>query len=407
MIGVPNAMSAVPEDWKADLRSHYGNGINRLLPYLLKALSVSWLTLCILLAGSALYNLFQIQSLRTETAHRRQVESQIETLLIRSTALRHLDQQINPATLEYRLARSGYANPKDLIQQLEAQIEQIQEADRDYGLGDWTSQLQVTLQKIGKAHGADRGKAPSTPSYSESISGLLEEWFSTAERLSQFGKSLSGIQEERSIELQRNNVLLAVAVLGFSLALVGLKLWQHARDSARHAIEMNSLHDEVRKDPLTGVLNRRGWDNLTQQQIRRLNKFGRTSISVAILDIDHFKLYNDSHGHDAGDRRLVEFAQLLKLNFRPCDLIARVGGEEFAILLPNCTVEDSQRIIDRIRNLSESKIPFSAGIASLEECRDLNEAMIVADDALYLAKNSGRNQCCIGHPQTLSAAPLL
>lgn len=396
---------SVADEWKTDLKDQYGRGLNRLLPFLLKAFSFVWLSLCILLAGSAIYNLFQVQSLRTETAHRRELEEQIESLILKSTALRHLDHLTQKPSLQARLHRAGYSDASDLVTQLQSQVQAINGMDKDYGLTDWTGQLDSILLKIQKTHNQNI----TTPilhvdDYSNSITGLIDEWFATSEGLSRFGKYLSSIQDDRSGELQRNNVLLAVAVLGFSLALVGLNLWKQARESERHALEMNSLHDEIRKDPLTGVLNRRGWVDLTARQIRHMNKFGRTAVSVAILDIDHFKQFNDTHGHDAGDRRLIEFGHMLKLNFRPCDLISRIGGEEFAILLPNCTVEDSKRIIDRIRELPDSKIKFSAGIASLEECHGLENAMLVADEAMYQAKNSGRNQCCIGHPQSLHQA---
>lgn len=396
---------SVADEWKSDLKDQYGRGLNRLLPFLLKAFSFVWLSLCILLAGSAIYNLFQVQSLRDETTHRRQLEIEIESLILKSTALRHLDHLTPKPSLEARLQRAGYTDTADLVAQLQTQLQTINQMDKDYGLNDWTTQLGNILLKIHKTHTHNLStNILRIDDYPNSITGLIDEWFATSEGLSRFSKYLSSIQEERSAELQRNNVLLAVAVLGFSLALVGLNLWQQARESERHALEMNSLHDEIRKDPLTGVLNRRGWIDLTARQIRHMNKFGRTAVSVAILDIDHFKEFNDTHGHDAGDRRLIEFAHLLKLNFRPCDLISRIGGEEFAILLPNCTVDDSKRIIDRIREIANSKIKFSAGIASLEECHGLDNAMLVADEAMYQAKNSGRNRCCIGHPHSLHQA---
>ena len=211
-----------------------------------------------------------------------------------------------------------------------------------------------------------------------------------------YTKTLTILQEDRAAQLQRNNILLAFGVLLFSIGLVGCNLIKNSKLKKRFAFELSQMSDQARTDLLTGILNRRGWIEFTNKHLRKMVREGSRPASIAVLDIDYFKQYNDTFGHEAGDARLQEFAILLQQNFRPGDLVARVGGEEFAILLPNCTAEDAKRIVDRIRKESESDIGFSAGIAIIEEEESIVRTMAVADQALYQAKNKGRNQSCIG-----------
>ena len=173
---------SVADEWKMDLKDQYGRGLNRLLPFLLKAFSFVWLSLCILLAGSAIYNLFQVQSLRTETAHRRQLEVEIESLILKSTALRHLDHLTQKPSLEARLHRAGYSDVPDLVAQLQAQLQAINAMDKDYGLTDWTAQLDTILLKIQKTHTLNHStRVLHVDDYPNSITGLIDEWFATSE----------------------------------------------------------------------------------------------------------------------------------------------------------------------------------------------------------------------------------
>ncbi|NJM31734.1 MAG: GGDEF domain-containing protein [Limnobacter sp.] len=246
---------------------------------------------------------------------------------------------------------------------------------------DWAKRLSTTLTDIEQKANAEN----TSPA---ELSQSIDEWFITLSALNSYIRHQALEQEEDASLLQRHNLLLAIAVLAYSLFLGAFHIWMSKRQQSQFHFEVSSLYDETRKDPLTGLLNRRGWLHFTHYTLKRIAKFGSTPVAVAILDIDYFKQYNDTYGHDAGDLRLVEFAEMIRGNFRPSDTVARVGGEEFAVLLPNCTVEDAKRIIDRIREIKQNNISFSAGVADLEECKTVEGAMAVADQALYQAKQA-------------------
>jgi diguanylate cyclase (GGDEF)-like protein len=159
--------------------------------------------------------------------------------------------------------------------------------------------------------------------------------------------------------------------------------------------------DAAEHDPLTALLNRRAFLPKVHAEHQRALR-SEKPYAVAMLDLDHFKVVNDSFGHAGGDLVLVAFAKALQENCRLIDTVARVGGEEFAILLPECSAEQARPMLDRLRNkIAELRVPVdtaevtvtvSIGAASCH-CIDEAPEMVVmrADQALYRAKQSGRN----------------
>lgn len=160
-------------------------------------------------------------------------------------------------------------------------------------------------------------------------------------------------------------------------------------------------HIEASKtDPLTKLLNRRGFETLTEELFA---KEPSTSYSTILVDIDYFKMINDTYGHDMGDKVLVKLADKIKQHFRKNDICTRIGGEEFLIFLPNVQLEQSfkiaQRFKDEIENIilmtdknKKFKFTISAGISYATSKEELKESIKNADLALYEAKNAGRNQ---------------
>jgi diguanylate cyclase (GGDEF)-like protein len=167
-------------------------------------------------------------------------------------------------------------------------------------------------------------------------------------------------------------------------------LASEASTTIDHADLLQSLADTASSDELTGLTNRRGWDALLAAEMAAGRRLG-TPLAVAIIDLDHFKVFNDVHGHRAGDRLLREAAGAWTAALRAGDKLARWGGEEFTLLLPNCSGASAFEVVERLRASTPGDQTCSAGIASwdgLETATSLFERM---DQALYEAKTSGRD----------------
>lgn len=165
--------------------------------------------------------------------------------------------------------------------------------------------------------------------------------------------------------------------------------------------ELSQLSEKVRIDQLTGTLNRRGLDEAFVQEIARAQR-GKSALSVALLDIDNFKRLNDTRGHGAGDTALQHLATVIKDTVRPTDVVARFGGEEFVVLLPDTTIKEAAAIISRLQRELTKKffmhnnerllITFSAGIALFQPDEEQESVLQRADQSMYLAKQAGKNR---------------
>ncbi len=162
------------------------------------------------------------------------------------------------------------------------------------------------------------------------------------------------------------------------------------REFERHAVT----------DALTDLHNRHWLDDMFRRRLDRCLK-DETPASLVMIDVDQFKQFNDRFGHVAGDRALRLVAETLRSHFRPGDMIARFGGDEFSILLPGADREDARSCAERARfavmravdaDPGAPKITLSAGVASLERGDTLEALIARADDALYRAKIGGRNR---------------
>ena len=167
------------------------------------------------------------------------------------------------------------------------------------------------------------------------------------------------------------------------------------------AIELGQMSELIYQDHLTGTLNRRGMDEAFKREFARAKR-GQTAISIALLDIDHFKKVNDTFGHEVGDQALIHLAKVIQEILRPVDVVARYGGEEFVIILPDTNLVDSVSILTRLqRDLTKRYflhgnekllITFSAGVAQREGEESADAIIARADSALYRAKEAGRNR---------------
>ena len=189
------------------------------------------------------------------------------------------------------------------------------------------------------------------------------------------------------------------------LALLSLAPLAVACAYALRMQALQKLHHAVNHDFLTGVLARRALMERGQKLLSRLDEEGQ-AVAVLMLDIDHFKMVNDRYGHAQGDVVLQEFAVLARDSLRPEDLLGRMGGEEFAVVLPRTNRDQAlvvgQRLCERLRehvfplpNGSTMQVTLSIGlhaVSALSPQDSMESILSKADEALYLAKNSGRNQ---------------
>ncbi len=170
----------------------------------------------------------------------------------------------------------------------------------------------------------------------------------------------------------------------------------------------NQLRRAAQDDALTNLLNRGGFNTLSLRALARCRHMGQP-VSVLLMDLDHFKRVNDTHGHEAGDRLLCSFAETVRAQSRASDLVARYGGEEFSALLPNADRQQALVIAERIRYRFERvSVPVeggelgttvSIGVAEIGAQETVEAALQRADQALYTAKREGRNR--------ITLAPLL
>jgi diguanylate cyclase (GGDEF)-like protein len=147
----------------------------------------------------------------------------------------------------------------------------------------------------------------------------------------------------------------------------------------------------ARTDALTGLPNRRAWDEELEREILHAGRT-ETALCVALLDLDYFKRYNDLNGHPAGDSHLKEVASLWRSHLRSADLIARHGGEEFAVLLTATDAGQAERVIEALRGCVPREETVSAGLAQWDGAESGLELLARADRALYQAKRAGRDQ---------------
>ena len=181
-------------------------------------------------------------------------------------------------------------------------------------------------------------------------------------------------------------------------------------DAAWLQAVVDGLCELSSRDPLTGLANRRHFELTLASEIDRVARAGEPAL-VLMIDIDHFKRVNDTHGHQSGDMVLKSVARALDECIRPMDTVARFGGEEFAMILPNCAPSFGQKVAERIRAHVGSrtipiapgqdvKVTVSIGGAFAPQWVRSSTSLWVerADQQLYRAKSEGRNRACLEQP---------
>jgi diguanylate cyclase (GGDEF)-like protein len=223
---------------------------------------------------------------------------------------------------------------------------------------------------------------------------------------------VDGDAEELEFELvsgaegEQTALFLYAPADGFTAETRQLAEWLASQASI--ALENARLHDIVQRqamtDDLTGLVNRRRFIAALEAEIDRATSLG-VAISVILVDLDDFKLINDRFGHHAGDTVLQAFAELLKAHIRDVDVAGRLGGEEFALLLPDADLAGATATAKRLRHALDNRpiaraaahdfrVTASFGVTQYAPGQSADELLRIADDALYRAKAEGKNRVC-------------
>jgi diguanylate cyclase (GGDEF)-like protein len=157
---------------------------------------------------------------------------------------------------------------------------------------------------------------------------------------------------------------------------------------------LGRLEIAARTDDLTGLLNRRAWDEELGRELARADRSG-AALCVAILDLDRFKQYNDTHGHQAGDRFLKQISGSWSQSLRTGDILARYGGEEFALALPGTNLEHAQQMLERLREALPEDQTCSVGVCLWDGEESAEHLTARADTLLYAAKAAGRDRVAL------------
>jgi diguanylate cyclase (GGDEF)-like protein/PAS domain S-box-containing protein len=168
----------------------------------------------------------------------------------------------------------------------------------------------------------------------------------------------------------------------------------HIAQFVERARLLEQLRSTARTDPLTGLANRRAWNDELGRELVRSGRY-ESRLCLAMLDLDHFKRFNDARGHQAGDTLLEEAARAWSALLRPTDTLARYGGEEFAVLLPHCDTDTARAIVDRLLAGVPGGQTASCGIAEWDGVESAEALTARADAALYMAKRGGRAQAVL------------
>jgi diguanylate cyclase len=222
---------------------------------------------------------------------------------------------------------------------------------------------------------------------------------------------VSSIQPSARVDLSALQLSAALQLLeqsGRVLPEADAALWLQAL--------IDALCDLSSRDPLTGQANRRQFELALAREVDRVARAGEQAL-VLMVDIDHFKAVNDAHGHPAGDQVLKSVAMALQECVRPMDTVARFGGEEFAIILPNCPPTFGQKVAERIRaRVQGQAVAVSPGVEVVvtislggafapQWVRSSPQLWIErADQQLYRAKAEGRNRACLEQPTILKVS---
>lgn len=230
------------------------------------------------------------------------------------------------------------------------------------------------------------------------LNSLLASHQEKQQEINKANKELEELNKE--IELQKENLVQKEGIISTQRGAIGalLLLFTIIVLLVLYVVKQNRLLNALSQtDTLTGLLNRRVLMDKINDEVLKYNRYG-TPFTILFIDVDHFKMINDSYGHDKGDRVLKIIASLMNQHTRDTDICVRWGGEEFMILAPNTDLDNGIKLAENFRTIIENydfnlgkKVTVSIGVSSMKKGLDKETLVKMADNALYLAKENGRN----------------
>ena len=205
------------------------------------------------------------------------------------------------------------------------------------------------------------------------------------------------------------NLVARYALIAFSavtLALGVLSILLTLRTLRENRSLLGDMQQLAQEDPLTGAINRRGLEDAIPIEFSRAQR-SEEPLAIVMIDLDHFKRYNDRRGHPAGDALLRGAAQAWRKQLRPTDILVRYGGEEFTLVLPSTNADQATQLVDRLRALVPDRQTFSAGVATWDGRESASDVLQRADQALLQAKKGGRNRTMVAGREPQVTLPLM
>ncbi|MEO1767033.1 GGDEF domain-containing protein [Thiobacter aerophilum] len=239
------------------------------------------------------------------------------------------------------------------------------------------------------------------------VDRIIHRTASLSEELQARNADIRGTVDELGSAEEKELILRLAQAITEKADLIHLSVVQTQNELAatrstleRMGCELSETRQSLLEDALTGAQNRRGMDALLMREVARVRRHGGR-LTVAMIDIDHFKEVNDRFGHDAGDALLAHIGMVARSVLRESDALVRYGGEEFLLILPDADIQGAGFVVDRLREMIARSpllydqhpiaITFSCGIACLAEGENGHSLVLRADRALYDAKRAGRN----------------